>query len=164
MNTSQSRTSLVIVLVMSLIGASVALFNLPAVAQTNPQVAKEVIAITKAQWAAEMDKKPAAVSMKNVADEYTEFNLDSPTRLDGKELNSRLVDAFYGGSGELVAAEMANEKVQVYGDVAILSYNFIGMTRDNDGEIEPVFAKSTRVYVKKGGQWLLVHANFAPVN
>ncbi len=163
MKTSQSRTSLVIVLVMGLIGASVALFNLPAVAQTNPQVAKEVIAITKAQWAAQMEKKPVATSMQNVADEYTEFNRNAPTRLDGKDLVSRLSEAIVSGSGELVAAEMANPKVQVYGDVAILSYNFIGMTKDKDGKIENFLAKSTRVYVKKNRKWMLVHANFASV-
>ena len=144
--------------------ACVALVNLPAIAQTNAQVAEQVIAITKAQWAAEMAKKPVATAMQNVADEYTVFDLDSPTRLDGKDLNMRLGEASMSGSGELVAAEMANEKVQVYGDVAILSYNFIGMAKDKDGVIEPVLAKSTRVYVKKDGKWMLVHANFAPVN
>jgi len=57
---------------------------------------------------------------------------------------------------------MANQKVQVYGDVAILTYNYIGATKDKDGKVEPSRAKSTRVYVKKDGQWWLVHANFAP--
>jgi len=55
---------------------------------------------------------------------------------------------------------VANAKVQVYGDVAILSYNFVGVAKDKDGKTEPTRAKSTRVYVKKGGQWWLVHANF----
>ena len=32
---------------------------------------------------------------------------------------------------------MANAKVQVYGDVAILSYNYVGSTKNKDGEIEP---------------------------
>jgi len=163
MNNSQSRT-LVIVLVLSFIVAYVCLFNLPAVAQTNDQVAEEVIAITKAQWAAQSAKKPASVWMKTVADEYTEFNPDSPTRLDGKSLNGRLGDAFSSGSGEFVADEMVNEKVQVYGDVAILSYNYVGVTKDKDGKVESSFAKSTRVYVKKEGKWMLVHANFASVN
>ena len=144
--------------------ASVALFNLPALAQTNSQIAAEVIAITKAQWAAEMAKEPTATAMQNVADEYTEFNADTPTRVDGKDLSMRLADAFAGGVGSLVAAEMANEKVQVYGDVAILTYNFVGMTKDKDGVVAPTLAKSTRVYVNKDGQWMLVHANFAPVN
>jgi len=66
------------------------------------------------------------------------------------------------GAGSVIAAEMANQKVQVYGDVAILTYNYIGATKDKDGKVEPSRAKSTRVYVKKDGQWWLVHANFAP--
>ena len=144
--------------------ASLALFNLPALAQTNSQIAAEVIAITKAQWAAEMAKEPTATAMQNVADEYTEFNADTPTRVDGKDLSMRLADAFAGGVGSLVAAEMANEKVQVYGDVAILTYNFVGMTKDKDGVVAPSLAKSTRVYVNEDGQWMLVHANFAPGN
>ncbi len=59
---------------------------------------------------------------------------------------------------------MVNEKVQVYGDVAILSYNYVGLTKDKDGKVESTFAKSTRVYVKRDGKWMLVHANFASVN
>jgi ketosteroid isomerase-like protein len=72
----------------------------------------------------------------------------------------RVLVAGISGSGSVIAADMANEKVQVYGDVAILSYNYVGLTRDKDGKIEPSKAKSTRVYVKQGGQWMLVHANF----
>ncbi|MFQ5816396.1 MAG: nuclear transport factor 2 family protein [Terriglobia bacterium] len=145
-----------------LVFASVAVLSLTLIAAPS-QIADEVIAITKAQWAAEMQNDIAA-AMKNVADDYTEFNPDYPTRLDGKALNVRLAEAQASGSGRLVAAEMANAKVQVYDNVAILTYNFIGSTRDKDGNIEAVRAKSTRVYVKKGGQWWLVHANFAPVD
>jgi ketosteroid isomerase-like protein len=58
---------------------------------------------------------------------------------------------------------MANPKVQVYnGDVAVLTYNYVGFSRDKDAKVEPGRTKSTRVYVKMGGKWLLVHANFAP--
>ena len=137
-----------------------ALLSLTVLAQsTDKQAADEVIAVTKAQWKAEMAKNTAE-AMKNIADDYTEFNSDYATRLEGKALSMRLSDATAGGSGGLVAAEMANAKVQVYGDVAILSYNFVGVSKDKDGKTEPTRAKSTRVYVKKGGQWWLVHANF----
>ena len=125
-------------------------------------VADQVIAVTKAQWAAEM-RKDVDAAMKNVADDCTVFESGFPTRLDGKAMSTRWQEALAGGSGSLVMAEMANEKVQVYGDVAILSYNYIGATKDKDGKIEPSLAKSTRVYVKQDGQWMLVHANFAPV-
>jgi ketosteroid isomerase-like protein len=57
---------------------------------------------------------------------------------------------------------MANPKVQVYnGNVAILTYNYTGLTQDRDGKTTPVRAKSTRVFVKKDNNWTLVHANFA---
>ncbi|MHA2274719.1 MAG: DUF4440 domain-containing protein [Candidatus Kariarchaeaceae archaeon] len=139
------------------------IFPITALAQTNDQVAKEVIAITKAEWTAVVEEKQIATITQNWADEYTEFNSDSPTRLDGKDTNSRLFKAFISGSVEFVADEMVNEKVQVYGDVAILSYNYVGYTKNKDGKVEPSLAKSTRVYVKKDRKWMLVHANFAPV-
>jgi len=128
-----------------------------------PSAADEVISITKEMWAAEI-KGDVAGSMKYVADDYTEFNGDYPTRLDGKNINMILAEANSGSSSKSVAAEMANAKVQVYGDVAILSYNYIGAVKDKDGNVESSKAKSTRVYVKKDGKWSLVHANFAPAN
>lgn len=150
------RRALVLLLVLSF----AVLVPLSANAQTsNKQVADEIIAIVKAQWAAE-NKKNTAEALKNVADDFTEFNSDFATRLDGKALTVRLGEAGDKGSGQTLASEMANEKVQVYGDVAILTYNYVGLSMDKDGKIEPARAKSTRVYVKQGGKWMLVHANF----
>jgi ketosteroid isomerase-like protein len=126
----------------------------------SKDVSDEIISITKAQWAAEM-KKDSSTAMKNIASDYTEFNFTYPTRLDGKELNQRLAEAQVAASGDLIAAEMANEKVQVYGDTAILTYNFIGAVKEKDGTVEPLHAKSTRVYIRENNRWMLVHANFA---
>ena len=125
---------------------------------SNP-VADEVIAIVKAQWAAEM-KKDTTEAMKNVAEEYTEFNGQYATRLDGKAISVRISEANASASGQSIASEMVNPKVQVYGDVAILSYNFVGIEKDKDGVTTPTRAKSTRIYAKQGGKWMLVHANF----
>lgn len=129
----------------------------------NDQAASEVIAVTKAQWAAE-NAGDIAAATKNIADDYTEFNGDYPTRLDGKDMSRQLSEANAAGSVKSVVSEMANPKVQIYGDVAILTYNYIGLLKDKDGKTEAARAKSTRVYVKKDGQWMLVHANFAPAN
>ncbi len=146
-----------------LVFVGVAVLSLTLIAQAgDKEVAEEVIAITKAEWAAWMKKDVAAI-YKNVADDFTVFDSEYPTRLDGKAMNVRLEEARASGSGALVAAEMANPKVQVYGDVAILTYNFIGARKNKDGEVEATKGKTTRVYVKQGGQWMLVHANFAPV-
>jgi ketosteroid isomerase-like protein len=133
--------------------------SVSAFGQSQKQIADEVIAMTKAQWAAEMQHN-ATESMKNVAEEYTEFIGDYATRLDGKTINTHLEAANMTDPGVVVAAEMANEKVQVYGDVAILTYNYVGISKDKDGIFQPSRAKSTRVFAKLSGKWMLVHGNF----
>ncbi len=143
-----------------LLGALVST-SIPAVAETaNPAVAQEIIDIVKAEWAAAATKNVAA-SQKNIAEDYTEFNGDAATRLDGRPLTGRLAEAGNKGPSTRIADEMLNPKVQVYGDTAILSYNFFGLEQDKDGKVTTIRAKSTRVYVKEGGKWMLVHANFA---
>ena len=119
--------------------------------------------MTKAQWAAGIkDPTNVAEQSKDMSDDYTEFNGDYATRLDGKAMSMRLAEASGKDSGKGLAAEMANPKVQVYnGNVAILTYNYVGLSIDKDGKTTPSRAKSTRVYVKKGDKWMLVHANFA---
>jgi ketosteroid isomerase-like protein len=138
-------------------------FTMNASAQQADQaIADAVIAMTKAQWAAQMkDPTNVAEQTKDMSDDYTEFNEQYATRLDGKAMNSRLTEAAAKESGKTIATEMANPKVQVYnGSVAILTYNYAGLTQDKDGKTTPERAKSTRVFVKKGDKWMLVHANF----
>jgi ketosteroid isomerase-like protein len=128
---------------------------------SNQQVAEEIIAMVKAQWAAQIsDPANANEQFKNTADEYTEFNSDYSTRVEGKALAMKLSEAGSKGAGRVLAAEMLNPKVQVYGDVAILSYNYAGVVSNKDGESKPARAKTSRVYAKQGGKWKLVHANF----
>jgi ketosteroid isomerase-like protein len=127
----------------------------------STQVADEILSIVRAEWAAEIEKNPAE-ALKNIAEDCPQFTGEYSTRLEGKTLLRRIAEATTRGSQSIVAAEMANPKVQVYGDVAVLSYNFVGVTQDKDGKTEPVRAKSTRVYSRQGGKWMLVHANFAP--
>ena len=142
---------------------AVVVFSQGAVAADDPKVAADVMAITRAQWAAEMQNKRVAEQTVLLADDYTEFNADYPVRLEGKALNAAMYEAQNKSGGKALLGEMMNPKVQVYGDVAILSYNYVGVNQDKDGETSPSAAKSTRVYAKIGGQWKLVHANFAPV-
>jgi ketosteroid isomerase-like protein len=147
----------IFVLVLSL------MIGLPVYADHHDDVANEVIALARAQWAAGI-AKDTAKQISYLADDYTEFNGGYPTRLDGKKLNATLYKAANEGAGKNLVADMANAKVQVYGDVAILTYNYIGSGLTADGEVEPNLAKSTRVYAKIDGAWKLVHANFAPVD
>ena len=133
----------------------------PAIAADDPRVTAEVMALARSQWAADIAGQPAARMMETVADDYTEFNGDYPTRIDGKAMAVAMANI--APDVKSVYGDMQNAKVQTYGDTAILTYNYAGITRGADGKVKPSIAKSTRVYVRSGGKWLLVHANFAPV-
>lgn len=143
----------------SLLLACLATAGRDVAAQQNKPVEDEIIRITKAQWAADMQKNTSD-AVGHMASDYTEFNADYGTRLEGKEINARLTEAGFKDSGKIIAAEMINPRVQVYGNVAVLSYNYVGILQDKDGKNTPARAKSTRVYVKQGNDWMLVHANF----
>jgi ketosteroid isomerase-like protein len=151
-------------LIHSTIAAASTIFLLggsPAFAEDNPRVAAEIMALARSQWASEIADQPAAQQLSAVADDYTEFNPEYPTRIDGRSMALKMAEV--KPDVRSVYGDMQNPKVQVYGDTAILTYNYAGLTRDKDGKIKPQTAKSTRVYVRQGGKWMLVHANFAPV-
>ena len=133
----------------------------PALAADNPQVAADVMALARAQWASEIAGEPMAQQNAQLADDYTEFNGDFPTLLVGKAALTRMGEVT--PNDKAMYSDMQNSRVQVYGDTAVLTYNFAGLRRGADGKVNPSLAKSTRVYAKQGGQWRLVHANFAPV-
>ena len=146
---------------LALVG-TVAIATAPLMAKEDAKIADEVMALARSQWAAEIGGKSGTDQMVSVADDYTEFNPDYPTLLVGKSIALKMLSV--PQSTTSLMADMQNPRVQVYGDTAILTYNFAGITRATDGKIAANTAKSTRVYVRQGGQWQLVHANFAPVN
>lgn len=144
-------------------GAIAALLTIgtPVRAADNPQVTAEIMALARAQWASEIAGEPMAQQNLSLADDYTEFNGDFPTLLVGKTMSTRMGEVT--PNDKAMYSDMQNGRVQTYGDTAILTYNFAGLRRGADGRVTPSLAKSTRVYVKQGGKWVLVHANFAPV-
>jgi ketosteroid isomerase-like protein len=143
--------------------AGLALIASPAIAGENPAVAAEVMALARAQWAAEIAGKPVSDQTVSLADDYTEFSPGAPIRIDGKAMNARLYQAVSMDGSKPLASDMVNPKVQVYGDTAILTYNFVGMLQSKDGKIEPNNAVSTRVYSLINGKWMLVHGHFTAV-
>jgi len=140
--------------------AGVLMLSSPALAGDNPKDAAEVMALARAQWASEIAGQSTIQQNASLATDYTEFNADYPTLLVGKDMSNRMLDVT--PNDKAMFSDMQNERVQVYGDTAILTYNFTGIRRGADGKTTPALAKSTRVYVKQGRHWMMVHANFAP--
>lgn len=141
--------------------AALLMIGTPGRAADNPQVTAEIMALARAQWASEIAGEPMTQQNVSLAEDYTEFNGDFPTLLVGKTMSTRMGEVT--PYDKAMYSDMQNGRVQTYGDTAILTYNFAGLRRGADGKVVPSLAKSTRVYVKQGGKWMLVHANFAPV-
>ena len=149
------------VLLIAVMTTSSSLLALGQGQSQNAEIAEAVKAMLKAEWAAWIrDPSSVAEQAKDYADDYTEFRPEYPTRLEGKDVYTRINTAGATGNSRSISAEMFNPKVQVYnGDVAILSYHYVGINKDKDGKTETTRVKVTRVYVKRDGKWMLVHKN-----
>ena len=150
-----TRVAVLPILMLALAGTQLS-------AAENPAAAAEVMAMARTQWAAEIAGKPVAEQIASTADDYTEFNPDYPALFVGKPTNMRFYEALTP-QGRTTAAEMLNPHVQVYGDTAILSYNYVGVVKTSEGKTISAAGNSTRVYVRQGGKWMLVHGHFGPV-
>jgi len=62
----------------------------PVQAADNPQVAAEIMALARAQWASEIAGESMAQQNASLAEDYTEFNGDFPTLLVGKTTSTRM--------------------------------------------------------------------------
>ena len=130
---SLKRTSFVMVIFL-ILSLSTGLM-----AQAPSSVEDEIIALTYKLWKAE-NESDMAFRNKHVSDDYTEFNASYSTRIDGRTKNFTLSDANFSG-GTSLADEMLNPKVQVFGDAAILTYNYAGVVKDSDGKTAYMYAK-----------------------
>ncbi len=148
-------------LTMSLLFSMVLVIGISSISlaqNSSGSAENEIISLTYKIWKAE-NENDMATRNKYVSKDYTEFNPSYSTLIVGRDKNFKLTDA-NNMAGKSLADEMLNPHVKVYGDVAILTYNFAGVIKGNDGKVITSKAKSTRVYVKTNGTWMLVHANF----
>jgi ketosteroid isomerase-like protein len=125
----------------------------------DPRVAAEIIALVRHEWDAEITGRSISQQTITMADDYTEFGEDYPMLFSGKALMERYNAAPY--DAKILYAEMINPKVQVYGDTAILTYNYLAHAKGLDGRIKYILSNSTRVYVRQAERWMLVHSHFS---
>ena len=111
--------------------AALLMIGTPVQAADNPQVAAEVMALARTQWAAEIAGATMTQQNVSLADDYTEFNGDYPTLLVGKTMSTRMGEVT--PNDKAMYSDMQNARVQVYGDTAILTYNFAGLRRGSQG-------------------------------
>jgi len=87
-----------------------------------------------------------------------------PTRLDGIEYHLKALDALAESAGQSGTRhiELLNPKVQVYGDVGIVTAT-VQFTQFRNQDTETRLLNETRVWAKIDGDWKLVHFHKSPV-
>ncbi len=135
----------------------------PGRAADDPKVTAEVLALAKAQIAATVAGKPVAERMAAASDDYTLFNPNYVTRVDGKTAVMGFNTGTELGGTRNLQTEILNPRVQTYGDTAILTYNAAGLNLRKDGTTNPTNSKITRVYARQGGRWQNVHTHISAV-
>ena len=141
-------------LLMSLVVAACAMgLSQPAAAQVD----KVIIAREKAAIEA-WQKKDKAFYADFLADDATYFGPRSPYLETEPKENFLPRFEMYAEQIKILDFRMYNPRVQVYGDMAILTYNELvtASVGDRTGERS---GQVTSVYVKRGDTWRVVHGH-----
>jgi hypothetical protein len=112
---------------------------------------KDILKLQDALIAAYIHRDAAALD-RILADEYTFINDDA-----GGVVNKRqILDSFKsGGDREITAYTRHDDRVRIYGDVAVLTYRYQSTEtykgRENGGDF-----RVTRIFAKQDGRWQIV--------
>jgi ketosteroid isomerase-like protein len=128
-----------------------------AYAQTSQTTANQIIAREKASFEA-WQHKDKAFFAEYLADDCTTFGPRSPYRDTEPKTNFLPKFEQYVEMFKILDFQMYQPLVQVYGDVAILSYTE-EITGTSNGQPLNYTGKVTTVYVKQGGTWRVVHGH-----
>ncbi len=121
------------------------------------QVANQIIAREKAAFEA-WQQKDKAFWTDYLTDDATYFGVMSPyLEIDPKVNFVPKLDQYFE-QFKMLDFQMYNPRVQVYGDVAVLTYNH-AQTVDMGGKMMNYTGKVTSVYVKQGNTWRVVHGH-----
>jgi ketosteroid isomerase-like protein len=108
----------------------------------------------------EWGKGRTMVFPENSADEITYFDPSLQKRLNGKvEFTALLKPIEYKFS--IVKYTMIDPNVQVYGDIAILTYNLIDYATNAEGVEQKSNWNVTEVYHRAKGDWCIVHSHWS---
>ena len=98
--------------------------------------------------------------IETYAPEITYFDPFAEKRIDGIA-GMRAMLAPITGKVKISRYEMIDPKVQLAGDIGVLSFNLISHTSNPDGSPRLVRWNSTEVYRRIGGRWKIVHNHWS---
>ena len=121
---------------------------------------EEVLAITRQMLDAMYTSDPE-VHRRHCAEDLSSYEwYIAPQRIDGPEFHLALIAG--GGNGEPSRLDLLTPRVQVYGNTAIVNYTLLKTTLSEAAPPSFSTMNETRVFVKLGGVWKMVHLHKSP--
>jgi ketosteroid isomerase-like protein len=142
---------------LPILAAAAALWAAPVWADDTSDPARQVLALEKQAMDGWLTGNPDP-QLAIFDSEITYFHIMSDKRIEGLPAVRQLFEQ-YRGKRLYDSYEMLNPKVQVSGDVAILTYQ---LARVN-GSVTTSW-KGTLVYQKKKEGWRVIHCHWSTVN
>ena len=148
-----------IVLLFVVVSAGWSIYASGNTSADSPQqmIVNQIIAREKASVEA-WQRKDKAFWADYLTDDATFFGSESPYLEVDPKVNFLPKFDQYADQFKILDAQMYNPRVQVYGDVAILTYNN-SVTTNFGGQVMNYTGKVSSVYVKQGGTWRVVHVH-----
>ncbi len=149
--------SLIIAILTLALGSAGSGAGFSPASEPQSEIARQIIAREKASVTA-WQRKDKSFFADLMADDATYFSAESPyLETDPKENFLPKFDQ-YAEMLKFNDFQMYNPRVQVYGDVAILTYNS-SVSASMGGQPMNYTAKVTSIYHKQGGAWRVVHGH-----
>lgn len=108
----------------------------------------------------EWGKGRTMIFPQNSAAEITYFDPSLEKRINGIEEFTALLKPIEN-QFTIEKYEMLDPKVQVHGEVAVLSYNLVDYSKNPQGEEQKFLWNSTEVYKKIDGDWKIIHSHWS---
>ena len=124
---------------------------------------KEISEMIIAMERSELDRWGKGDPWGVIADTNTEVTYFDPSlerRLDGLE-DFRKLMASVEGKIKIERYKMINPKVQVHGDIAVLTFNLIDFVPTQEGNTKEVHWNSTEVFCRIEGKWQRIHNHWS---
>lgn len=86
----------------------------------------------------------------------------APHRQDGLDFHLFMIEHSWAGAGRDFRYDLWEPRLQLYGDTAVVSYTFMLTIAQPDGSITHRSHNESRVLVRTGNGWQVVHVHKSP--
>ena len=147
-------------LLKKLFSLIVILLLLVGCARKNYKLVEQLILAKEKMLLDEWGKGNTMIFPQNNATEITYFDPSLEKRINGiKEFTDLLKPI--ENKFTIEKYEMLNPKVQVHGEVAVLSYNLVDYSKNPEGVEQKHLWNSTEVYKKINNDWKIIHSHWS---